>query len=98
MGCGTIISELEPNQENRYTWFKPSTGEFYEQSNGGGWVKVGQIPTPTQLGQASFSGDVQILANLYSDGKKGKTKTITVGDQTLKFRNGILTKVNEEAE
>ncbi len=37
---GIIISEVEPNKDNRYVWFKPSTGEWRELDGGEGteWV------------------------------------------------------------
>lgn len=84
---GIVISESAPETSNKDYWFKPSTQQWFEVSNGD-WSQVADIPDFAAVDH-SHSGldDLPDIITLLNNGVTG---TKTVGNYTLTFNHGVL--------
>ena len=82
MGCGFIVSESAPDPTNKYSWYKPSTREFFELVEGA-WTKVGQTDI-TELVDLNITGDLR------ANGDLGLTGSKVIQGYTLTFKKGLL--------
>ena len=91
MGVGVIISELEPEKNNRYVWMKPKPDgsvEYYELGEGSVWMLKYTAPVfvlPSDLSTHAA------LPNIHHPANVGVTGIRTVGGFRLTFTSGLLT-------
>ena len=83
MPGGIIISETEPNKENRYLWLKPSTMKSYELVDDS-WVENGDLSAAIKA-----LADLQIAAALV-DGVDEELNPQKL--EAMVFKKGILVK------
>jgi len=78
--------DLNPAPEG-WMWFKPSTGQIFEFTNGA-WVEVARVSladhSHSEHGNVNFTGTVSV------SGERGLTGQMTIANHTLTFKEGIL--------
>ena len=85
MGAGIIVSETPPDNTNRYTWYKPSTREWYEKSDGGWVLTVTEPPVNGDLGNVNLTGTVSVA------GDRRITGSRVVANIRITVKEGIIT-------
>ena len=92
MPSGIIVAETAPDRDNRYAWFQPSTGKWFELSpDASEWVekldetdKAPLAHTHTELENLNITGV------LSAAGDAGLTGSRTIQGYTLTFKKGLL--------
>lgn len=103
-GCGVIVSELEPERDNRYCWFKPSENKWFAPSSDlSSWELITDLETA--LGESAVQsmidsaisshshpehGDINFTGGVSADGASGLSGQRTLHGYTLTFSKGLL--------
>lgn len=91
MSVGIIVSESTPATDNRYTWYQPSTGKWFElNATMTEWVEVADEDKAEADHTHTEFENLNIIGTLSADGDEGLTGQRTFGGYTLTFKKGLL--------